>query len=426
MHSVLDFFSIDSVSTELDATAAPVMKAINERIAGGTSLDEVMNLVFDETRDLCPCDRLGLAFIEDDSRVVARWSRATYTPLVLRVGYGEGFSGSSLERVLKEKKIRLIYDLAAYLEEHPNSQSSRMLVEEGIRSSMTCPLYVDDRPVALFFRSSKIPNAYSDVHLHRHAALANRLAQAVEKVWRIEQLEEANRSYMELLGFVSHELKGPLGTMLMSAESLRDGYLGALDEKQHDAAERLTRKTEYLINLVKDYLDLARMESGRLEPDFSTDVDFCGQVVRPALDVVCEQGEQKSIRMEVKCETLPNMQADIGLLKILVVNLLSNAIKYGNEGGLVRVEVASERGQVVCRIWNEGPGFPPEQKGRLFRKFSRLQTPELLERKGTGVGLYTCWQIAQLHDGHIEADSEPGSWACFTLRLPAFNRPTTG
>lgn len=70
-------------------------------------------------------------------------------------------------------------------------------------------------------------------------------------------------------------------------------------------------------------------------------------------------------------------------------------------------------------VWNEGPGFPAAQRARLFRKFSRLDTPELMKRKGTGVGLYTSWRIVSLPGGRIDASSEEGSWAEFRVQLPA-------
>jgi signal transduction histidine kinase len=69
-------------------------------------------------------------------------------------------------------------------------------------------------------------------------------------------------------------------------------------------------------------------------------------------------------------------------------------------------------------VWNEGPGFPDADRPKLFRKFSRLDAPELNRRKGTGVGLYTSWRLVQLHGGRIDADSRPGEWAEFIVTLP--------
>jgi len=103
---------------------------------------------------------------------------------------------------------------------------------------------------------------------------------------------------------------------------------------------------------------------------------------------------------------------------VVMVNLLGNAVKYGKREGRIRIRAHTVDGRLRVSVWNEGPGFPPEEKPRLFRKFSRLRTPELLKRKGTGVGLYSTWRIIQLHGGRIWADSEPGQWAEFSFEIP--------
>ena len=101
-----------------------------------------------------------------------------------------------------------------------------------------------------------------------------------------------------------------------------------------------------------------------------------------------------------------------------MVNLLGNAVKYGQEGGLIRLRYDHLPYSFVVSVWNEGPGFAAEERSRLFRKFSRLQAPELKARKGTGVGLYTAWRIAHIHGGRMDATSKHGSWAEFRLEVP--------
>jgi signal transduction histidine kinase len=112
------------------------------------------------------------------------------------------------------------------------------------------------------------------------------------------------------------------------------------------------------------------------------------------------------------------IECDPGLLNIVMANLLGNAVKYGNEEGQIRLRVTQPEGKLAVSVWNAGPGFPRSERSKLFKKFSRLQTRELMARKGTGVGLYTCWRIIQAHGGRIWADSEPGAWAEFCFEIP--------
>jgi signal transduction histidine kinase len=115
---------------------------------------------------------------------------------------------------------------------------------------------------------------------------------------------------------------------------------------------------------------------------------------------------------------LPRVACDPGLLQIVLVNLLGNSVKYGREGGLIRARLEDHPDRIVASVWNEGPGFPPSERSRLFRKFSRLQSPALMAQKGTGVGLYTAWRIVHLHGGRMDASSQEGAWAEFSFDVP--------
>jgi len=401
-----------------DAQEQEVLDHVNQQIAGEASLDDVLDFLFEVIRDLYPCDRIGLAFLEDDGRrIVARKSRANYEPVLLQDGYAEDLAGSSLRMVLDSNCSRVIYDLPRYLVEHPRSQSSRILVREGVRSSLTCPLIVKDRAIGVIFLSSLEPRAYTPYHVQLWMALAERLAQAVEKVWRIEQLTAANQAYTEVLAFVSHELKNPIASMMTDARVLADGYLGALEPRQVQKLERLIGKGNYLLNLIREYLDLARMEGGDLilRP---VETDFLADVVEPSVELILAQLQERGMTLERKGPAaLGPVRCDPGLLKIVLVNLLGNAAKYGQEGGIVRLTVDRRAEGITVAVWNEGKGFPPEDRTRLFRKFSRLN-PEAKGPKGTGVGLYTAWRIVHLHGGRMDATSRPGTWAEFSFDLP--------
>ena len=175
---------------------------------------------------------------------------------------------------------RIIGDLEAYGHDHPRSRSTRLLVREGVRSSLTCPLSVEGRVVGFIFRSSREPYTYGPQHIELQMAITERLSQAVEKAWRIEQLEEANYAYTQMLGFVSHELKSPVASMVTDAQILAQGYLGDLTPEQRAKVESMARKGQYLLSLVREYLDLARVEGGELKLATRSRVDVMDRRAR--------------------------------------------------------------------------------------------------------------------------------------------------
>jgi signal transduction histidine kinase len=392
---------------------------INQKVAAKQSLNDLADFLFEGTRTLIPCDRIGLAFLDESGRrVFAHYARADYQPLLLTKGYAGDLKGGSLEHVIKCGEPRIIDDLEAHAREHPGSHPSGLLVREGVRSSMTCPLVVEGRVVGFLFRDSCRPRAFDGHHVQLEVAISERLSQAVEKAWRIEQLTTANHAYLEMLAFVSHEIKNPIASIVTDTRLLVDGYLGPLEPQQSDKMQRVITKGQYLLGLVQDYLELARIDGGGLELVRCSGVDVVEEVVNPAIDLVRAQIDQAQMRLQLD---LPpgavTAECDPALLRIVLVNLLGNAVKYGRPEGDIRLTVIRDEDRLAVSVWNEGQGFMPEDRGRLFQRFSRLRSSGGANKRGTGVGLYTSWRIMQLHNGRIRARSEPGKWAEFSIEL---------
>jgi two-component system sensor histidine kinase SenX3 len=223
---------------------------------------------------------------------------------------------------------------------------------------------------------------------------------------------------MQTLGFVTHELKAPLAAIQMLIATMVDGYLGKVSPQVSEFFIRIQRNCEELQDMVRDYLDLSRLERGELVAHKSP-IDLPKIVVEMAVDQTAVFFRSRNMRLEVTCpENLP-VVGDPSLLRIALNNFLTNAAKYGREGGRASVSVKLEGGLVAMSVWNEGEGFPPEEAARLFEKFFRLRTASTHAKRGSGIGLFTVKRIAELHGGSAWAESEPGAWAAFHFSFPA-------
>jgi len=148
----------------------------------GLLLDEALEKAYETLQSVLPYNRLGVALLEKDGQVVrARWARADYPELMLRTGYAGVIRGSSLQGIIASGEPRIINDLAGYLELHPLSESTGLIVAEGIHSSLTCPLISMGKPIGFMFFSSLTANSYKNVHIDVFELIAGHLSVIVEK-----------------------------------------------------------------------------------------------------------------------------------------------------------------------------------------------------------------------------------------------------
>jgi two-component system NtrC family sensor kinase len=233
-----------------------------------------------------------------------------------------------------------------------------------------------------------------------------------------QELQATNRNYMEMLGFVTHELKNPLASATMSLYTVKDGYLGGLNPGQHRALESVASSLHYFEEMIRNYLDLSRLEKGELQIN-RVRVEVDSEVVGPILEGLQRSLEDRSMVVESRIPAGLEIDADRDLLRIVYDNLLANAVKYGRDGGRIALDARNGAGSYRLSVWNEGPGIPPEKLPMLFAKFGRLDTPEYAGKKGTGLGLFICKEIVEKHGGRIWAESEPGQWTRFTFTIPS-------
>jgi signal transduction histidine kinase len=232
-----------------------------------------------------------------------------------------------------------------------------------------------------------------------------------------DDLRQINHHYMEILGFVTHEIKNRLGIILSSAYNLNQGMTGTLDKEQKTMVDILLRNSERLSDMIKNYLDLSRIEKKELEVNRQK-LEFKKDILEPVLDEFKGQLEARGILLEVDVPGSLKVIADPDLLKIVMENLLSNAIKYGEEKGNIKIGALRQENELQVNVWNKGKGIPKNKRDQLFTKFARLSGGELRKEQGSGLGLFVTKELIQKHKGKIWAESQEGQWANFIFTIP--------
>jgi GAF domain-containing protein len=176
-----------------------ILRKVTGKINEGLDLDEVLNYAFESFWPLVPYDRIGFSLLEKDGTVVrVRWARSDAPVMKIEKGYSAPLAGSSLQKILETGQPRILNDLRQYLREHPASESTRLIVEEGMRSSLTCPLVAMGKPIGFLFFSSMEPNTFKDAHVEIFLQIAGELSMIVEKARLYEELHELKNKLQEL------------------------------------------------------------------------------------------------------------------------------------------------------------------------------------------------------------------------------------
>jgi len=234
-------------------------------------------------------------------------------------------------------------------------------------------------------------------------------------------LEQMNKNYLDMLGFVSHELKNTLGVIYTSARALDAGIVGSLTEAQAALAHNISKSIDGAVRMTRNYLDLARIEKGELRV-IPKETDMITEIIEPLLDELKPMIDQQGVTIEKHLPGAIVLRGDTALLKIAYRNLLDNALKYGKKGGRIRLGCEEKNESFHFEVWNEGKGLTSEQVSRLFEKFVRFEGQTEATRS-TGLGLFITREIITKHHGEIWAESEPGQWMRFRFTLP-LSRPS--
>lgn len=213
---------LDNRFTEIRA-----LSEITAEINEGLFLDDVLNHVYETFRPIIPYDRIGFALLENhpekknDPIIRAYWARSDFPKIEIHKGYALPSSRTSLGHVLKSGKPRIINDLEDYFKKHPDSESTKRILKEGVRSSLTCPLIARGETVGFMFFSSREMNAYRDAHVELFVEIAGQLALTLEKGKLYQELTLRNEFIRKLFGrYISDEIAEAL---LANPDALKMG-----------------------------------------------------------------------------------------------------------------------------------------------------------------------------------------------------------
>jgi PAS domain S-box-containing protein len=252
-----------------------------------------------------------------------------------------------------------------------------------------------------------------------HKVLEEQLRKKNEELEeQYRRVQEANRLKSEFLANMSHELRTPLNGIIGFAELMHDGKTGPVSTDQKEYLGDILTSSRHLLQLINDVLDLAKVESGKME--FRPEAIDLERVVAEVRDVLRTLTAHKRIRVDTEIESaLGSVTADVGKLKQVLYNYLSNAIKFSPDEGHVTVRVVPEnKDEFRLEVRDNGIGIKREDMSRLFVEFQQLDSSTAKKYPGTGLGLALTKRIVEAQGGRVGVESTPGKGSMFSAVFP--------
>jgi len=228
----------------------------------------------------------------------------------------------------------------------------------------------------------------------------------------------SDRMKNEFVTLAAHQLRTPTSGIKWSLQTLLDGDLGQLNEKQKDIISQALSTNDKVIHLVNDLLNVAEIEEGRyLNKMVLSDIS---EIVFSVMEDYRQELERKNLQVDFikPKQILPKVMLDIDKIKIAITNLFDNAVRYTLEGGKINVSIENFGKELEVKIEDNGIGIPFHQQEEIFKKFFRSANVKKVDTEGTGLGLYITKNIVEAHGGRIWFESEQDRGTAFYFTIP--------
>jgi signal transduction histidine kinase len=379
---------------------------ISQRLSSTLRLDELLSLVMDVSTELTH----------------------TETASILLVNRSNGqlhFAASTRGEVPQDIVVPLDNSIAGWVVRHGRSlilddvQTDERFyanVDENLefvtRSMLAVPLITGQGVIGALEVINKLDDTnYTSQDVALMEAVASQSAAAIMNAHLFSQ--------SDLIAEIMHELKTPL--MAISAASELLSRPDFPQEKHGELVGMIKKESNRLSKMTKDFLDFARLESGRMR--LAREAVAIQQIIEDVVGISQPQAAARNIEMRTHlAPDLPSVGSETAVigdsdrLKQVLLNLVSNAIKYNVVNGRINLSATCQPGEVQINVTDTGPGIAPEDIGHLFERFYRIPGSESAE--GSGLGLSVAQKIVEEHNGRIEVQSTLGEGTTFILFLP--------
>lgn len=231
------------------------------------------------------------------------------------------------------------------------------------------------------------------------------------------QLSKLNEQKNEFLGMAAHDLRNPISVIMAYSEFILDEAEERLDPEHVKFIRIIISSSEFMLNMLNDLLDIAKIESGKL--NLSKEKVDIEKLINTNVSLNRAIAQNKGINIMVELfDKIPEVYIDPAKIEQVLNNLISNAIKFSDSGTTVTVSAFRSKDHVTVSVKDQGQGIPKEDIDKLFKPFSKLSVQSTAGEKSTGLGLTITRKIIVGHGGNIWVESEVNKGTTFYFSIP--------
>ena len=399
---------VQAAKKRADDTAHRLRAAVEaaEDVASQTELNRVLIRLLERATASVGADGASVARVEGTEMII----ESTIT------GEGVGARWPIAPKVLAGIRNGRPVELSA--SEYTGTPPGLERMVQPYRRFLIAPLMVGGETIGLLAMGCKEDRPFDPSAIRSLQQFATLGALLLRNARLIARAQEAERAKSEFMNFAVHELRAPLTVTAGYLTMALEGGFGDLPPQLKNSLQIAARKTEEAKALADELMTVARIEGGAVKP--ARVRVSVSQIVNDAMARARPRAELVKATLQVEAPANLDVVADRTMAGKILDNLLNNALSYTESAPSVRVTARRDHDLVAIRVVDKGIGIAPEDRGRVFTRFARGTDRRVLDKPGTGLGLYVSRGLAERMGGSLDLEtSEPGKGSTFVLRLPA-------
>lgn len=388
-----------------------VLSSIHQKMNEGLPVESIIDSIFSSLTHIIPFDRLSIILlVNDDKDLLLKWLKSNsekvkekqFSPRLVEV--------QSIREIIANDNPMIINNFEKYYALHPNEESIKAVVEEGVKSGLACPLRVEGKPIGAITFSSYSPYCYNASHVELFSEVSEGLATIIEHDLLKKTVNESNIKE-NVFKRTLHDLNNPLSIINATLALMeKKPFFQELGEDAKKSFQMLKRNCDSMIKLTRTLV------YEKNESDLITKRNLHEFILEASRDYeILAKNKNITVITDIGPDVPNEAKLNYFALKNVIDNLMSNAIKFSmpEKKIIFRADFNPKKNKLFITVTDEGPGIPEKEQCELFKAFGKTSVQSTAGEPSIGLGLSNVKRLVEEQKGQVFVNSTEGKGSTF-------------